>query len=181
MDKAIQICQLFNVSVDDLLNQDIKELNNNKIAKSNINKFIDDVLNYVYKTINLFSNLKFKERLKCILEQLLLIIIFYIISMIILSIFGSFLSHLLSILPNNIYTFIFNLLNDIGILLTLLGIIILLGQLIIVIFNFINNRKNVVKKVGIVLMITLISIGIGLGFIVLSLPKFDYYDTDSMQ
>lgn len=37
------------------------------------------------------------------------------------------------------------------------------------------------KKVGIVLMITLISIGIGLGFIVLSLPKFDYYDTDSMQ
>lgn len=30
-------------------------------------------------------------------------------------------------------------------------------------------------------MITLIYIGIGLGFIVLSLPKFVYYDTDSMQ
>ena len=81
MDKVLQICQLFSVSVDDLLNQDIKELNNNKIAKSNINKFIDDFLNYLTKTIDLFSNLKFKEKVKCIFEQFLLILIFYIIIM----------------------------------------------------------------------------------------------------
>lgn len=56
-----------------------------------------------------------------------------------------------------------------------------MGQLIIVILKFINNRKNVDKKLGIVLMIMLISIAIGLGFIVLFLPKFVYYDTDSMQ
>lgn len=296
MDKVIQICQLFNVSVDDLLNQDIKELNNNKAAKSNINKFIDDVLNYISKTIELFSILKFKEKVKCIFEQLLLVLIFYIISTLILSIFSSFLLHLLSFLPSNICTFIFNILNDIvtlclcilfiallfhifkirylnyyvtvneesklndeniirndneenkvkkreriiirdpkhtaynfissiiklfifllkifmaviglfvcvgfiffvsclvisfsiiktgllfvGILLILLGIIVLLEQIIMVIFNFINNRKNAVKKIGIILILTLISIGIGLGLIVLSLPKFDYYDADSKQ
>lgn len=58
---------------------DIKELNNNKIAKSNINRFIDDFLNYLTKTIDLFSNLKFKMKVKCIFEQFILILIFYII------------------------------------------------------------------------------------------------------
>ena len=56
-----------------------KELNNNKIAKSNINRFIDDFLNYLTKTIDLFSNLKFKMKVKCIFEQFILILIFYII------------------------------------------------------------------------------------------------------
>ena len=42
MDKVLQLCKLFNVSVDDLLNQDVSELNNNKTAKTNINKFIED-------------------------------------------------------------------------------------------------------------------------------------------
>lgn len=58
---------------------DIKELNNNKIVKSNINRFIDDFLNYLTKTIDLFSNLKFKMKVKCIFEQFILILIFYII------------------------------------------------------------------------------------------------------
>ena len=58
---------------------DIKELNNNKIAKSNINRFIDDFLNFLTKTIDLFSNLKFKMKVKCIFEQFILILIFYII------------------------------------------------------------------------------------------------------
>lgn len=301
MDKVIQICQLFNISVDDLLNQDIKELNNNKIAKSNINNFIDDVLVYVTKTIDLFSNLKFKDKMKCIFEQLLLILVFYVVSMLILSLVASFLLHLLSFLPSGIRTFIYNLLSDIGVLclfvlsiallfhifkiryldyyvianndienqkddtmdkdevivkkqsnkvvknekiiirdpkhaaynfissiikcfifliktfmsvlalficagfvffiscliisfsiiktgllfvgllFVLLGIIVLLGQIIIVIFNFITNRKNSVKRIGIILISTLISIGVGIGFILLSLPKFDYYDVDSSQ
>ena len=38
MDKMLQLCQLFNLNIDDLLNQDIKEVNNNKQAKINVNK-----------------------------------------------------------------------------------------------------------------------------------------------
>ena len=47
MDKVLQLCKLFNISVDDLLNQDVSELNNNKAVKTNINKFSEDFLNCI--------------------------------------------------------------------------------------------------------------------------------------
>ncbi len=296
MDKVLQICQLFNVSVDDLLTQDLKELNNNKIAKSNINRFIDDFLNYLTKIIDMFSNLKFKEKVKCIFEQFILIIIFYVIGVLVLSLGYSFVSHILSFLPNNVYIFTFNLLKDIsilclsilftallfhifkirylnyyvidddklllgdetvinknedisnkndsnvikkekiiirdpkhtaynfissiikcfiffikilmilvglfvcaffvffvsllvvsfsiikagllfiGLLLSLLGITLLLGQVIVTIFNFVTNRKNVLKRMCIIFISSLISIGIGIGLIALAIPKFNYFE-----
>ena len=73
MDKVIQICKMFNVNIDDLLNKDIKEVNEIKESKNNINKYIDAVLNYVTKTVNVFSSLKFSGKVKCIFEQLILI------------------------------------------------------------------------------------------------------------
>ena len=73
MDKVIQICKMFNVNIDDLLNKDIKEVNEIKESKNNINKYIDAVLNYVTKTVNVFSSLKFSGKVKCIFEQLVLI------------------------------------------------------------------------------------------------------------
>ena len=51
MDKMLQLCRLFNLNIDELLNQDIKEVNNTKQAKNNINKFIDDFLDYITKTL----------------------------------------------------------------------------------------------------------------------------------
>ena len=73
MDKMVQLCKLFNLNMDDLLNQDISEVNNNKQAKNSINKFIDDFLKYVTKTIDLFSNMKFKTKIKCLFEQCVII------------------------------------------------------------------------------------------------------------
>lgn len=299
MDKVLQLCKLFNVSVDDLLNQDVSELNNNKAVKTNINKFIEDFLNCITKVIDLFSNLTFKEKIKCIFEQVLLILIFYLVSRIILSLFQPLVTHIFSFLPEDVYIFVFNIIKDIaticlcilfigvmchifkvrylnyyvivdknlldnddnnketnvdvlitdtskaikkqkiiirdpkhtmynfissilkcvifliklimilvglfvciafvffvsclvvsfaiiktgllftGLLLLLLGINILLGQIIIVIFNFVTNRKNVAKRICIVFLSSLILIGIGIGFIALSLPKFNYYDFDT--
>ena len=47
MDKVLQLCKMFNLNIDELLNQDIREVNDNKQSKSNINKYIDD-----FPTIN---------------------------------------------------------------------------------------------------------------------------------
>lgn len=298
MDKVLQLCKLFNVSVDDLLNQDVSELNNSKAVKTNINKFIEDFLNYITKVIDLFSNLTFKEKVKCIFEQVIIIIIFYLASRIILSLFQPLITHIFSFLPENTYIFVFNIIKDIaticlcilfigvmchifkvrylnyyvivdknlldddniketnvdnvindtfkeikrqkiiirdpkhtmynfissilkcvifliklimisvglfvcivfvffvsclvvsfaiiktgllfiGLLLLLLGINILLGQIIIAIFNFVTNRKNAVKRICIIFISSLILIGIGIGFIALSLSKFDYYNIDT--
>ena len=73
MDKVIQICKMFNVNIDDLLNKDINEVNEIKESKNSINKYIDDVLGYITKTVNVFSSLKFGGKVKCLFEQLVLI------------------------------------------------------------------------------------------------------------
>ena len=40
MDKVIQICNEFNLNIDDLLNKDIRECKNQEKQKNNINKYI---------------------------------------------------------------------------------------------------------------------------------------------
>ena len=52
MDKVIQICKMFNLNMDELLNKDISEVKETKESKSRVNKFIDDFLEniqYVFK------------------------------------------------------------------------------------------------------------------------------------
>ena len=41
MDKVLQLCQLFNLNIDELLNQNIKDVNNKKQAKNTFNKFLE--------------------------------------------------------------------------------------------------------------------------------------------
>ena len=103
MDKMLSLCKMFNLNIDDLLNQDIKEVNNNKQAKNNINKFIDDFLDYITKTIDMFSSMNLKQKLKCIFEQLIIITILTIILLILGSILSAISYNLFSFIPSNIY------------------------------------------------------------------------------
>lgn len=106
MDKVIQICKMFNLNVDELLNQDIKEVNNKKSGKNNINKYIDDFLDYFTKVINLFSAMKFKQKIKCIFEQLIIIGLLSALFFILGAIGKEILVNILSFLPYNIYNHI---------------------------------------------------------------------------
>ena len=47
MDKVLQLCQLFNLNIDELLNQNIKDVNNKKQAKNTFNKFLESALDYL--------------------------------------------------------------------------------------------------------------------------------------
>ena len=64
MEKMLQICQIFNLNIDELLNQDFKEVNNSKQAKNNINKYIESFLGYITKTIDMFNSMKIKDKIK---------------------------------------------------------------------------------------------------------------------
>lgn len=103
MDKVLQICQMFNLNVDELLNQNIKEVKENKESKANVNKFIDDFLNFITKTIDMFTSLKFKEKVKCLFEQIIVGFILTIIFTIIGGLSAFLLSSIFSILPNALY------------------------------------------------------------------------------
>lgn len=86
MDKILFLCDKFNLNIDDLLHKDIKEIKGEEETKKKINNYIDDFLNFVTNTINLFSNMSFKSKIKCLFEQtiicIILFLIFYIVGMI---------------------------------------------------------------------------------------------------
>ena len=69
MDKVLQICKMFDLNIDELLNQNVKEVKNNKESKINVNKYIEDFLSFVTKTIYMFSNMKFKQKLNVFLNS----------------------------------------------------------------------------------------------------------------
>lgn len=126
MDKVLQICQMFNLNIDDLLNQDLKEVNNSKQSKNNINKFIDDFLDFITKTIDMFSSMKFKEKIKCLFEQILIGGILTLILIIIGAIGSSIVQNVFMILPDQIYFLIYNITESIYFCISFILILVLL-------------------------------------------------------
>lgn len=95
MEKVLLICKLFNYNIDELMNESVKEVNETKQSKSNLNKYIDDFFSFITKTVEMLSSMKFKEKLKCIFEQIIVVIsllmIFAIIGAILEGILGNLL------------------------------------------------------------------------------------------
>ena len=116
MDKMLQICKIFNVNIDELLNQNIKEVENNKKSSFNVNKYIDDFLGYVTKAINMFSSLKFKDKIKCLFEQAFIILVFIILAAIVGELFSSIVDGLFGFLPSRVYEIIYHILKSVYLL-----------------------------------------------------------------
>ena len=79
MDKVLLICKLFNYNIDELMNENIKEVEASKQSKININKYVEDFFGFITKTVEMLCNMKFKQLLKCILEQIIVVLIISII------------------------------------------------------------------------------------------------------
>ena len=128
MDKVVQICKMFNLNMDDLLNQDIKEVNNSKQQRNTINKYIDSFLSYVTNTVDMFSKMRFSSKVKCIVEQLVIIGILCIFFVIIGSISSSLISSVLSFMNyNKVYNIIYSILKSIYLIIAfVLGFIVVL-------------------------------------------------------
>ena len=125
MDKVIQLCKLFDLNMDELLNQDIKEVRDNKQAKININKYIDDFLEYVTKTIDMFTSMTFKEKIKCLFEQFVIIISMVIVFAMVGAFFNSMLWSLNEFLSSRIFELIHHILEDIYFIICfILGVIL---------------------------------------------------------
>lgn len=125
MEKIIALCDKFNLNIDDLLHKDIKEVKGEEESKKKINSLIDDFLKFITDTINLFSNMNFKSKIKCLFEQVIIITILFIISFIIVSSLNYLFSSILSFLPDNVYLFITSILESIFIIFCLVSSIII--------------------------------------------------------
>ena len=103
MDKVLQICNLFNLNINELINENIKDANEMKEAQIRSNKYISSFFEYVTKTVDMFSSMKFKEKVKCLFEQGIVSLILFVILAIIGLIFSELVSSILRLLPDMVY------------------------------------------------------------------------------
>lgn len=125
MDKILQICNKFNLDINDLLNNDIREIKSEQQTKNNINKYIDDFLNFISKTFNMFIGFSTKTKLKCLFEQAIIITLLLIVFGIIGSVFNNLFNNIIQILPDTIYQILYSIAQSIFDIVSLIfGIII---------------------------------------------------------
>ena len=126
MDKIITLCEKFNLNIDDLLHKDIREVKGEEESKKNLNKYVDDFLNFITNTINMFSNMSFKSKCKCLFEQLIIGIILIIICLIVGSVGESLLYSTIDIMPDKIYAIMRSIFNFVYILFAITSSVVIM-------------------------------------------------------
>lgn len=108
MEKIMQLCKILNCSLDDLVDDAAcgNKDNRNVDQKINIHTYLDEILGFITKTLNMFWSMRFVEKVKCILEMLFIIFIMLIIWMIVGNVINSIFNGILYMLPNSVYRII---------------------------------------------------------------------------
>lgn len=146
MDKIIALCNKFHLNIDDLLNKDIKEVKGEEESKRKINSIIDDFLSFITNTINMFSQMSFKSKIKCLFEQFVIALILFIISICLYSILDSLFVSVFQFLPDIMYTYIVNFFQSI----LIVGLIVISIIIISHIFKtrYLDYFDNMKKEVS---------------------------------
>ena len=113
MDKIIFLCEKFNLNIDDLLHKDIKEVKGEEESKKNLNKYVSDFLKFLTDTINLFSNMNFKSKMKCIFEEIIIILLLIIISVIGFNFIDFLFDSIFSFIPDKYYYYVNGIIDSI--------------------------------------------------------------------
>ena len=97
MEKMKKMCKVLNCTLEDLLDDGcIGKSENNKI---NLVNSFNDFLKIVTNTYNMFCAMRFKEKIKCMLEMLLIAFILWIMSEVVFAIFNIFIFNLFLNIP----------------------------------------------------------------------------------
>lgn len=109
MEKIMQLCKILNCSLDDLV--DDSACGNAKVVeqKANIHTYLQEVLDFVTKTLNMFWSMRLVEKIKCILEMLCIILIIALLWGILGQVIYSIFDGIISMLPNLLYRVIYNI------------------------------------------------------------------------
>ena len=125
MDKVLQICKMFDVKLDDLLNNDINKLEKENKSKINISKYVDDFLGFFRKTIDMFTNMKVRDIIKCAIEQIIIIFILTIILKIFGGVLNDILRNILFFLNDKTYDIIYNIFSSLYFVISAIIIVII--------------------------------------------------------
>lgn len=125
MSKIIQMCEVLNCKLPDLMDDGTFDENfkPKEKEKGSFSSYINNFLDYVTKTYNMFIHMPLKEKLVCLIEMLIIALIIFLISWIAPELLNNLLDRVFRYVPYG-YT-ISNVLSDIvGISLIVLGVIV---------------------------------------------------------
>lgn len=82
MDKILLICKLFDCDISELMNDNIQEIKETKQEKTRVSKAIEEFFDYITRFVEMFGVMTFKQKILCLLEQVVNIGILALISFI---------------------------------------------------------------------------------------------------
>ena len=141
MDKIITLCEKFNLNIDDLLHKDIREIKGEEESKKNLNKYVDDFLNFITNTINMFSNMNFKSKCKCLFEQVIIGVVLLIVCLIIGTLGKNLLSSIYGLIPHKVYYILHSILYFIY------GIFAIMSSVMIMVHIFKTRYLDYYEKI----------------------------------
>ena len=129
MERIMELCKILDCNLDDLVDDGVigssvkKEERKEKI----INSYLKEGLGFVTKSLNMFWSMRFRDKVKCIIELLFIALVIYLLWSGIYFVLTSIFSGLLQILPDIIYKVIHNVFKVIYSILGLaIGIILII-------------------------------------------------------
>lgn len=130
MEKIVQICNKYDVSIDSLLNGNIKEEKDEKEIKNNSNNYMKKLLEFVTDIVNMNSRLTFKTKFKCFIEQCFIAFCLFCIFGLVYQIMGGIYSKIFyGILSYKVLETIKGILGGLYILITFVISIIIMVQI----------------------------------------------------
>lgn len=131
-EKLIQISKIFNVSLDELINDNKNSNQDNKNKKLNFMEILNKGYNFISEVFSMFWAMKFSDKCKFILELIGLFAIIYLTAGITTNIISVILDRIFVFLPRNIVNVILNLFSSVAYIL----------WLVIAVFLFIKVIKT---------------------------------------
>ncbi len=103
-DKIVQICNLFDCSMDELINDKIGDIEKREtINKKKYQVVVDSFLDFIVKTINLFTTMSFIDVIKCLIELVIISIILLIGGILFVNASEFIINNLFSFLNNGAF------------------------------------------------------------------------------
>lgn len=108
-DKIVQICNIFDCTMDDLINDKISEIEKREsLAKKKYQIIVDSFLDFIVKTVNLFTSMKFLDIIKCLFELGMIAIILMIAEVILDATFSFIMRNLFDFIHGDMRYYIQN-------------------------------------------------------------------------
>ena len=115
MDKLLSLCKIFDVTLDDLTNDEITDKTIKEKSRNTLSNVIDAILDMISRSIEMFRSMDKKEIVKCITELLIMVIILLIFKLpfnfvdnLVMDIFANFSSEVYLVLTS-IWLFLSNI------------------------------------------------------------------------